>query len=82
MTTPASSSAAASLDLLDRSRHSLLEACQTQEVSQRYLQAQLGALRAAELDGYGMIGCGAIYQAYARGQLLADHRGDGLAQLV
>lgn len=40
-------SAGASLDLLDRSRHSLLEACQSREVSQRYLQAQLGALRAA-----------------------------------
>ena len=34
--------------------------------------ASMGALRAAELDGFGMIGCGAIYQAYARGQLFAD----------
>jgi hypothetical protein len=51
MTSPATTgptpSASASLDLLDRSRHSLLEACQSEEVSQRYLQAQLGALRAA-----------------------------------
>jgi HEPN superfamily protein len=39
--------ASATLDLLDRSRHSLLEACHSQEVTQRYLQAQLGALRAA-----------------------------------
>ncbi|GAA4715754.1 hypothetical protein GCM10025782_10630 [Pedococcus ginsenosidimutans] len=46
-TDSATSSAAASLELLDRSRHSLLEACQSQEVTQRYLQAQLGALRAA-----------------------------------
>jgi SAV_6107-like HEPN len=43
----AASSAAASLDLLDRSRHSLLEACRSQDVTQRYRQAQLGALRAA-----------------------------------
>ncbi len=40
-------SAAATLDLLDRSRHSLLEACQTREIAERHLQAQLGALRAA-----------------------------------
>ena len=39
--------AAATLDLLDRARHSLLEACQSQEVARRYDQAQLGALRAA-----------------------------------
>ena len=39
--------AAATLDLLDRARHSLLEACQSQEVTRRYDQAQLGALRAA-----------------------------------
>jgi SAV_6107-like HEPN len=39
--------AASTLDLLERSRHSLLEACHSREVSQRYLQAQLAALRAA-----------------------------------
>jgi hypothetical protein len=39
--------AAATLDLLDRARHSLLEACQSEEVARRYDQAQLGALRAA-----------------------------------
>lgn len=39
--------AAATLDLLDRARHSLLEACQSEEVTRRYDQAQLGALRAA-----------------------------------
>jgi hypothetical protein len=46
-TTTTTTTAAATLDLLDRSRHSLLEACHSQEVSQRYVQAQLGALRAA-----------------------------------
>ena len=46
-TATAASSAAASLDLLDRSRHSLLEACRSRDVTQRYRQAQLGALRAA-----------------------------------
>ena len=45
--TGASTGAAATLDLLDRARHSLLEACQSQEVTRRYDQAQLGALRAA-----------------------------------
>ncbi|NYG05550.1 hypothetical protein BJ986_000037 [Phycicoccus badiiscoriae] len=39
--------AAATLDLLDRARHSLLEACQSEEIARRYDQAQLGALRAA-----------------------------------
>lgn len=39
--------AGATLDLLDRARHSLLEACQSEEVARRYDQAQLGALRAA-----------------------------------
>ncbi len=34
--------------------------------------ASMGALRAAELARYGMIGVGAIYQAYARGTLVAD----------
>lgn len=42
-----SATVASTLDLLDRSRHSLLEACQSREVAERYLQAQLGALRAA-----------------------------------
>lgn len=46
-TTGSSSGAAATLDLLDRARHSLLEACQSQEITRRYDQAQLGALRAA-----------------------------------
>lgn len=35
------------LELLDRSRHSLLEACQSRDVTDRWQQAQLGALRAA-----------------------------------
>jgi hypothetical protein len=43
----AASSAQASLELLDRSRHSLLEACHSSEVGRRHLHAQLGALRAA-----------------------------------
>lgn len=43
----AATGAAATLDLLDRARHSLLEACQSEEVARRYDQAQLGALRAA-----------------------------------
>jgi hypothetical protein len=45
--TSSTTGAAATLDLLDRARHSLLEACQSQEVTRRYDQAQLGALRAA-----------------------------------
>jgi hypothetical protein len=32
----------------------------------------MGALRAAELAGCGMIGVGSIFQAYRRGQLVAD----------
>lgn len=34
--------------------------------------SSIGALRAAEMDSLGMIGFGAIYRAYARGQLCAD----------
>ncbi|MEO6773519.1 MAG: TfuA-like protein, partial [Kofleriaceae bacterium] len=34
--------------------------------------ASMGALRAAELARFGMIGVGAIYRAFARGQLDAD----------
>jgi hypothetical protein len=34
--------------------------------------ASMGALRAAELDDYGMIGCGGIYRAYADGRITAD----------
>lgn len=34
--------------------------------------ASMGALRAAELDRLGMIGCGAIYRAYADGRITAD----------
>jgi hypothetical protein len=34
--------------------------------------ASMGALRAAELAPYGMIGVGAIYRAFARGELVAD----------
>jgi hypothetical protein len=34
--------------------------------------ASMGALRAAELDRFGMIGCGAIYRAYADGRITAD----------
>ena len=45
--TPVSSAAASALDLLDRSRHSLLEACHTRDIVQRHRQAQLAALRAA-----------------------------------
>ena len=49
MTTAASpiNTAATALELLDRSRHSLLEACQCTVVTERYLQAHLAALRAA-----------------------------------
>lgn len=46
-TTPIPSAAASALDLLDRSRHSLLEACHTRDIVQRHRQAQLAALRAA-----------------------------------
>jgi hypothetical protein len=34
--------------------------------------ASMGALRAAELAPFGMIGCGAIYRVYADGRLVAD----------
>ena len=34
--------------------------------------ASMGALRAAELSAFGMIGVGAVYEAYARGYLVAD----------
>lgn len=34
--------------------------------------ASMGALRAAELDGHGMIGVGKIYQAYRDGRLTGD----------
>ena len=34
--------------------------------------ASMGALRACELAPFGMIGCGRIFEAYARGQLVAD----------
>jgi hypothetical protein len=45
--TTASASAASALELIDRSRHSLLEACHSRDVAGRHRQAQLGALRAA-----------------------------------
>lgn len=45
--TPVPSAAASALDLLDRSRHSLLEACHSHDIAQRHRQAQLAALRAA-----------------------------------
>jgi hypothetical protein len=32
----------------------------------------IGALRAAEMDGFGLTGVGAIYRAYARGTLVGD----------
>lgn len=34
--------------------------------------ASMGALRAAELDDFGMIGCGAVYRAYADGRITGD----------
>lgn len=34
--------------------------------------ASMGALRAAELAPFGMIGCGAIFAAYATGRITAD----------
>ena len=34
--------------------------------------ASMGALRAAELDGFGMRGVGAIYRAFKRGELTCD----------
>ena len=37
-----------------------------------YGAASMGALRAAELDAFGMIGVGAIYNAYRRGALTCD----------
>jgi len=46
-TSPRSSAAASALDLLDRSRYSLLEACHSHDIAHRHRQAQLGALRAA-----------------------------------
>ena len=39
--------ASTSLDLLDRSRASLLQACRTGDAGERYVEAHLGALRAA-----------------------------------
>jgi hypothetical protein len=46
-TAPRPPAAASALDLLERSRHALLEACHTRDVVHRHRQAQLGALRAA-----------------------------------
>lgn len=37
-----------------------------------YGAASIGALRAAELDGYGMIGIGEIYRGYRTGTLIDD----------
>jgi len=37
-----------------------------------YGAASMGALRAAELDGYGMVGVGAIYEGYRSGALERD----------
>ncbi len=34
--------------------------------------SSMGALRASELDVYGMVGVGEIYQAYKRGDLISD----------
>ena len=34
--------------------------------------SSIGALRAAEMDGFGMIGVGAIYRAFRRGTLVGD----------
>lgn len=34
--------------------------------------SSIGALRAAEMDGFGLVGVGAIYRAYARGTLVGD----------
>lgn len=34
--------------------------------------ASIGALRAAEMDGFGMVGVGAIYRAFVRGALAGD----------
>ena len=34
--------------------------------------SSMGALRAAEMDRFGMIGVGAVYRAYARGKLTGD----------
>lgn len=46
-TRPPLRDASSALDLLDRSRQSLLTACQSAVVTERFIQAQLGALRAA-----------------------------------
>jgi hypothetical protein len=49
-----------------------------------YGAASMGALRAAELAPFGMIGVGAIYRAYRRGELVADDEvavGHGPAEL-
>ena len=37
-----------------------------------YGAASIGALRAAEMAAFGMIGIGAIYQAYASGRIVGD----------
>ena len=37
-----------------------------------YGAASIGALRAAEMDSFGMIGVGRIYQAYAAGRIAGD----------
>ena len=34
--------------------------------------SSMGALRAAEMDSFGMIGIGAVYRAYARGSVTGD----------
>lgn len=45
--TPMGASAGTVLDLLDRSRAGLVQACQSQTASRRYTEAHLAALRAA-----------------------------------
>lgn len=47
MTSPPAPSAGTVLDLLDRSRAGLIQACRSQSAAQRYTEAHLAALRAA-----------------------------------
>ena len=44
---PRGATAGAALELVERARADLLEACHTRGVAERYLQSQLGAMRAA-----------------------------------
>ena len=77
--------ASTSLDLLDRSRASLLQACRTGDAGERYVEAHLGALRAAAAllaarsipSGAGPSGAGRSGGAGGAGRPVPGHRAQG-----